>query len=252
LVCEFIQQQFGFDKLAAMLQQFKNDSDTVTAIQKVFGIAPKDFDTQFKAFIDARYGKLLAQLDDWRKARASSVSAASKGRWQEAADAANTALALLPTDVEDGSPYLPLAQAYDKAGKQADALSTLETYWKKGGHDPDALKSLAQRLYAQNRKSDALAVMQDVNYVAPFDYALHGDLGDWLLEADRAEQALREYQVAMALNPPDRAVGYYRLARAQQALQRNDEAKRNLLAALEIAPNYRPAQKMLLEMSRGQ
>lgn len=251
LTCEFIQQQFGFDKLVALLQQFKRDNNTATAVEKVFGIAPKEFDAQFGAFIEARYGKLLAQLDGWRKARATAASAANKGNWNEALEAANKALELLAEDVEDGSPYLPLAQAHDKLGKPAEALKTLETYWKKGGHEPAALKSLAQRLYAQNRKADALAVMQSVNYVAPFDYALHGEFGDWLLEANRAEEALSEYQVAMALSPPDRAMGHYRLATAQRALQRDAEAKRNLLAALEIAPNYRPAQQMLLEMSRA-
>lgn len=251
LVCEFIQEKFGFDKLAALLAQFKRDSNTATAVEKALGLEPKEFDTQFTVFLTARYGKLLANFDDWRKARAVSIAAVNKGNWREAVEAANQALGLLAEDVEGDSPYLALAQAYEKLEQKSEALRVLETYWKKGGHDPDALKSLAKRLYEQNRKADALSVLQSVNYVAPFDYALHGDLGDWLLEANRAEQALSEYQVAMALNPPDRAVGYYRLARAQQALQRGDEAKRNLLAALEIAPNYRPAQKMLLEISRA-
>jgi hypothetical protein len=33
-------------------------------------------------------------------------------------------------------------------------------------------------------------------------------------------------------------------------LQRSAEAKRNVLLALEVAPNYRPAQQLLLELAK--
>ena len=44
-------------------------------------------------------------------------------------------------------------------------------------------------------------------------------------------------------------VPHYDLARAYQANKQPDEAKDELLAALEAAPGFRPAQKLLLELS---
>ena len=78
---------------------------------------------------------------------------------------------------------------------------------------------------------------------------MHGRLGDWLLERDRAVDALSEYQVALALKPADTAMAHYRLARAHQALAQTGEAHTETLRALEIAPSFRPAQRLLLQLA---
>jgi tetratricopeptide (TPR) repeat protein len=161
-------------------------------------------------------------------------------------------LKILPNDVEDGSPYVPLAQAQYALGENQQGRTTLETYWKRGGHDPQALNRLASELHALGRKEDAVAVMQSISYVAPFDASQHGLHGDWLLELDRAADALTEYRVALALNPPDMASAHYRVARALLALNAPREARSAVLRALEIAPSFAPAQKLLLELARSQ
>ena len=73
-------------------------------------------------------------------------------------------------------------------------------------------------------------------------------LGELLLDRDRAEEALQEFIVALALDPHDKAIAHYRLAMAHHELGDSDETQKQLLQALEIAPNYRPAQRLLLEM----
>ena len=45
---------------------------------------------------------------------------------------------------------------------------------------------------------------------------------------------------------------FYRIANANYFLQQYDDARKNVLSALEIAPHYRPAQKLLLETTRTQ
>jgi hypothetical protein len=50
--------------------------------------------------------------------------------------------------------------------------------------------------------------------------------------------------------PLDAATSHYNLARALRASSKEDEAKDELLLALETAPGFRPAQKMLLELSK--
>jgi hypothetical protein len=55
----------------------------------------------------------------------------------------------------------------------------------------------------------------------------------------------------LAMKPHDLADAHYRVARASHLLKRNDDARRHLLSALEIAPHYRPAQKLLLETTQN-
>ena len=86
------------------------------------------------------------------------------------------------------------------------------------------------------------------NLVDPFDQELHGTLGELLLDSGRAGEALQEFEVALALDPHDKAIAHYRLAIAHHELGDRDEAQKQLLQALDVAPNYRPAQRLLLEM----
>jgi Tfp pilus assembly protein PilF len=57
--------------------------------------------------------------------------------------------------------------------------------------------------------------------------------------------------VLLALDPPDKADANLKIATAYQALNDNTNAMQYLMTALEIAPQYRPAQMLLLELSRS-
>jgi tetratricopeptide (TPR) repeat protein len=66
---------------------------------------------------------------------------------------------------------------------------------------------------------------------------------------DKAEQAIRAYQTLLLLDPPDRAEAHFRLARLLH--QSGDPgAKRHVLQALEEAPRFREAHRLLLQMHR--
>ena len=76
-------------------------------------------------------------------------------------------------------------------------------------------------------------------------------LGDILLEANRAQEALTEYSVALSLDPHDKATANFRMASAYHRLGDDERTQDFLLQALDLAPNYRPAQKLLLEVMRA-
>jgi len=61
-------------------------------------------------------------------------------------------------------------------------------------------------------------------------------------------RALTEFQVALALAPPNVAEANYNIASAYYALGRQPEAKRAVLRALEAAPRYEKAQELLLRI----
>lgn len=250
LVCEFVAREFGAAKFNEMLGQFKRGMDTEQVVQAVFKIQPKEFDTRFNAFMQREFKTLFDKFDAWKNARSSMVTAYKRNEWSAVIEAAQESLSILPNDVEDGSPYVMLARAYNATNKPELAQSTLETFFKHGGHDPDALRWLATRLRTQNKFSEAARVLDAINYVTPFNYEVHGELGDTLLSLKRPADALTEFQAALKLNPPDKATAYYRVAQALKDLQRSSEAKRNVLLALEVAPNFRPAQQLLLELAK--
>ena len=77
---------------------------------------------------------------------------------------------------------------------------------------------------------------------------LHQKLGDLLLAGKQYDRAIREYNALVASNPVDKAGAEFKLAQAYFAAGQKDKAQESVLAALETAPGYRPAQKLLLEL----
>ncbi len=89
-----------------------------------------------------------------------------------------------------------------------------------------------------------------MNYSDPLRADGHRELGERLLTARRAADAEREFGVLLATAPQDFATAQFGLARASQQGGKAGAARRHVLQALEVAPSYRPAQKLLLELTK--
>ena len=148
------------------------------------------------------------------------------------------------------SPYIAKARAYAQLGEYDLKRETLETFWKLGGYSASSLKELADSYLDQDRQEEAIAVFRDVHFADPFDAATHGKLGDLYMAAEQPDAALQEYLVGLALKPLDQATANYRVASAYKALNDQGQAMEYLMTALDIAPQFRPAQQLLLEMTR--
>jgi cellulose synthase operon protein C len=92
--------------------------------------------------------------------------------------------------------------------------------------------------------------LERLNYMYLEDADVHRRLGGLLLTAGDAKQAIREFQSVIALRPDDTAQAHYDLARALNAAHDNAAAKEQVLAALETAPNFKPAQQLLIQLSQ--
>ena len=82
------------------------------------------------------------------------------------------------------------------------------------------------------------------------DDGYHRRQGELWLEVGDKDRAIREFTAVVGSKPVDLAGSYYNLARAQRAAGQNDQARDNVILALEAAPSFRPAQKLLLELSK--
>lgn len=251
LVCEFITREFGEEKLVDLLYAFDYKVDTPAAIEKTLGMNAAEFDQRFTDFLDREYRDVLVfKLDLWKKALAMAGEAVEKSDWDSASEYARKAIAIHPEYAESDSPYLLLARAEAERGDEAAQYEALRTYHGKGGYAPAALVQLAEMAHTRGEKAEAIRVLQSLNYARPFDEQLHSRLGDWLLEQDRPREALTEFEVLLALEPHDQAAALFQVARAWQALGDAAQTRQHLLRSLDIAPHFRPAQKLLLELTQ--
>ena len=248
-ICDYINDKWGFDTLLAMLHDFGTGADTPSVIRKELKIEPAEFDTQFLAFIEADTKNVVEHFAEWKKELKALVERSKTKDWDAVIKQGTAIRDMYPDYVEEHSVYEILAQAYTAKGNKAAATAELERYSKIGGRDPESLKLLARQLEEAGRKKDAADVLDRLNFIYPMDSGAHRSLGTLWLEQGNAPGAIREFRAVLAKNPIDIAQSHYDLARAYQANKQLDEAKDELLAALEAAPGFRPAQKLLLELS---
>lgn len=83
--------------------------------------------------------------------------------------------------------------------------------------------------------------------IDPFDAAAHTGLGRLALDRGDAGTAMREFKSVLALAPADRASAHCDLGEAYLMAGRGAEAKKEALAALEIAPTFERGQELLLK-----
>ena len=85
----------------------------------------------------------------------------------------------------------------------------------------------------------------------PFDGDARAALGRMAMQRNDVEFASREFRTVIALKPIDPAVAHTDLAESYLKAGKRDDAKRQTLAALEIAPTYERAQDLLLKLAEA-
>ena len=76
-------------------------------------------------------------------------------------------------------------------------------------------------------------------------------MGRWRSAADDTAEAVRLFRVALAAKPLDKAGAHADLAEALLKAGQRDEARKQVLEALLIAPTYTRAQDLLLKLQEG-
>jgi tetratricopeptide (TPR) repeat protein len=250
LICEYIGGHFGQRALEGMLDGFAAGKETAEVVTTVLGIPPAKFDEDFAAYVDRELGATVAQLERWQEKQGELRETIEAGDSRLIVAKAAEAIALFPDYVDAGSAYLAKAGAHRDLGETALSTDALLEYRRRGGHDPDALFALARALTTAGRNDEAIAAYKDLLMVAPLRSGVHLEFGDLLASAGRPREALLEYQALLAMNPQDLADAHYRLAKTYVALEDRAKGREHLLYALEIAPHYREAQQLLLEVVR--
>ena len=269
-VCEFIAEKYGFDAILRMLALYRDKARTPEVLQQVLKLTESDFDREFAAYIEAKVRpmqqalstqnniaaslskeevlKMLATQDTFAlRIRAAELLAAD-GDTEAAVAHYIRALELFPYVTGKGNPYESLAKLLEQKGDKAQAAKVLEGLVKTDENNLEALKTIARIRLSLGEQRQALDALQASFYINPFDYKLHAQAGELSVELKDYATALTEFQVALALAPPNVAEANYNIAAAYYALGRQPEAKRAVLRALEAAPRYEKAQELLLRI----
>ncbi len=250
-ICDFVKAKWGEEKLLEMVHSYAQLKTTPQVVQQDLGLAPEEFDRQYFAWIDKRYGAEAAHFDEWRE-KLKALAAASQHKQYDTVLAQGPAvLAMYPEYVGDANVYELMADADKAKGDAKSEAAALTAYEHEGGQDPSVLKRLATLEGSAGRQAEAAATLARLNYIYPVkNEELHRRLGDLLYAQKQYDGAIREYIAVVASNPIDKAGAEFHLAQAYLAAGQKDKAQESVLAALEAAPGYRPAQKMLLELNQ--
>jgi Flp pilus assembly protein TadD len=248
-ICDFVKEKWGEGKLLDMAHSYAKLQTTPQVIQQNLGIASDDFDKQYLEWIGQKYGSEAAHFDEWRQKLKALYGAAQQEQYDTVLAQGSAILAMYPEYVDEANVYVLMADADKAKGDVKSEAVILTAYEHEGGQAPAALKRLAALEEAAGHAAEAAATLERVNYIYPVkDEDLHRRLGDLLFAQKQYDGAIREYNARVASNPVDKAGAEFNLAQAYFAAGQNDKAQESVLAALETAPGYRPAQKLLLQL----
>jgi tetratricopeptide (TPR) repeat protein len=249
-ICDYIAAKWGFSKLLEMMHSFAGGATTTAVIEKHLAMKPEAFDKEFFEWLNKQLATPLEKFDDWTKGVKTIAAAAKEKRYDDVIREGLRIRDWYTEYVEPGNVYEFLADAYLAKSDKKAAMSELELYARAGGRYPETLKKLAGMLEEQGRVKDAIATLEKINYVYPVqDAEMHRKLGELCLNQGSIETAIREFHAALASKPIDLAASHYQLAQAYVRAKRMEDARDQVINALEAAPGYRPAQKLLLELT---
>jgi tetratricopeptide (TPR) repeat protein len=274
LVVEHLMTTYGEPKFQEFVRSFGRGLENEEAIKATFGVSIDELQASFDAKIERQFGSLRAALKapeippmptlDQLKALAASnagsfrVQMALAQALHEAGDrpaaiqALERAAKLVPQATDEANPNARIAQIATEAGDTARAIQALEAVVKVDHTDVESARTLAALLEKQGDAARTAAAWQLVAELDPFDAQAQGYVGRQALKTGETERAIRAFRAALGSNPSDRAGAHIDLAEASFTAGRVDDAKRQALAALEIAPSFERAQDLLLKIVDAQ
>jgi tetratricopeptide (TPR) repeat protein len=274
LVVEHLIETYGREAFWRLLRAYGKGLETDAAFKEAFGVALADVQTGFDARLERQYADIrralkgpemppkptVDQLKTIAAGNPDSFAAqmALARALNEAGDAAGAIQALeraakiLPAASGDQNPNTAIAAIATKQGNTARAVAALEAVVKVDPNDVESARQLATLVAPLGDAARTAAAYERVAELDPFDVQAQAFVGRHALSRKDAGRAVRALKAALAAGPADKAVAHTDLADAHLLAGQFGEAKREALAALEIAPAFERAQDLLLKIISAQ
>ena len=272
LVFQVIEERYSFDAIRDMLDGYRRGETTDELFASVLGISPTDFDEEFDDYLHSRFsGPLggLVQIGDAPGAAADAgalrdhvrahpgdlisqlrlgITLFRDGEYDDAETHLEAALRIFPEYGGADSPYWFLALIHRERGDLERANAALARLNTLSESNYTALLAQAEVLEELGRPAESAKALDKAVQIWPYEMDLHERLAELHTEVGDFEGAVRERGAVVALAPVDEAEAMYLLAVAQRAAGDSRGARRSVMGALDIAPNYEDALELLLAL----
>jgi Flp pilus assembly protein TadD len=281
LLVDHIVQTFGDAGLHKLIRAYARGVDTDAALKAELGTSLEEMQPGFDRYLDQRFGAVARALaapkdekdnsgllkmspdelkkyaDDHKDKYVPQLvlgdALRKAGDLDGAVQAFSRAAALVPLAVGLDSPHAQMADIAIERKDRPRAMAELRALLNTDFENLDAARKLASAMKADG-VSDAAQLRPAYERIAalnPFDADARTMLGRFALQRNDPEAASREFKVVLALNPVDAASAHADLADSYLRSGKRAEAKKETLAALEIAPTYERAQDLLLRLAEN-
>jgi len=272
MVVEFIIERFGLQSLTAILRDL-NEGLTINDALSRNTIDIGDLDAAFAEFLEEA-AESWAPAASFEAAAAVRLAAADpealaefvaanpgnypaglllasqhiqSEQFNEAEELLRRLISLAPEDRSQNGARPMLATLYRRLERTDEEESVLRTYASTAADDLSALQRLQQLAEEDSRWEEVLEYGLAVRAIDPFQIDVVRRTATAAEELGRRPAAIDALRSLTALVPDDAARFYFRMAK----LLRQDDpesARKHLLLALEQAPRYRAAHRLLLEL----
>ena len=287
LVLEHIEREYGFDAILAMLKGYRQGMSTVEVIEQTLGVSPQSLDEAVDALIDARFGatarglsesgaeaagppdvplpegdhgveglveELMARADaaptNFALQIRAGIALQEAGRGEEAAARFERAAEIASEYGGADGPHRYLSLLHAQANRPEQARLSLKRHLERVPAAYDDWLRLAAMYSATEEPGEAGAALRSAIEAYPMLPEPHERLAEAAAAQGLSDLEVRERQAALASGSPDRAGALYSLALAHFRAGDRDAARRRVLEALEIAPTFDSALRLLLDIRR--
>jgi tetratricopeptide (TPR) repeat protein len=168
--------------------------------------------------------------------------------WREALPLLEESLRLYPENVGTDNPYLLLARVHRALADAASERAVLE---RLAGLDADAVAVQMRLIELAQERQDWEAAAKSAERILAVNPLLrvpHRTLAKAAEALGTPARAIQSYQALLEMDPIDPAGTHFQLARLLHQQGHSDLARRHVLMALEEAPRFREAHRLLLEI----
>jgi tetratricopeptide (TPR) repeat protein len=277
LLVEHIVGKYGEDGLHKLLYAYAKGLDFDGALKEALNVNIDQLQADFDQTLEKMFGKLRVALQmepgvDFRKMTADDVkkyAAQHEGSYggqltlgevlrkegdnDGALRAFEKAAALAPMATGDDSPNAQIAEIALQKKDTARAIKALQELETWDFDNPEVARKLASLMKDAGIQDPATIrpIYQRIVQIDPFDPEANAALGRSAMLMNQPADAVRAFKAVVALKPVDPAMAYTDLAESYFKSGNRAEARKQTLAALEIAPSYERAQDLLLKIAEN-
>jgi cellulose synthase operon protein C len=280
LVCQMIEEKYGFAKIRQSLLLFAENKPAEEVFRQTLGWNSAQMDAEYERYLDSRFKDIASRIsfagekgpgveiadkldkntltrqiernpDDFLANLQLGTLLRKEGANSQAEIHLKQAQQLFPQYVEPGNPYELLGRMYLELKREEDALAQFKAWIQVDGVSTEPLLKAA-KIYRGRKDWESVAKMLNLSiFINPYNSEVQRNLGEAAMESRQWPIAIAAFRTLVGLNPTDPASAHYDLARALLASGNRQEARREILQSLEIAPRYDKALELLLKLREG-